>query len=77
MVAHESVIPPPVGVRYPYTGFTVTVPCAPLPAGTLLGATALVTLMVNCGATARTVRGIGGVVNVVVGPVPVIVMLYA
>ena len=77
IVAHERVIPPPLGVWYPYTGFTVTVPCAPLPAGTLLGATALVTLMVNCGTTASTVSGSGGVVNVVVGPVPVIVMLYA
>jgi hypothetical protein len=51
------------------------VPWAPLPAGTLLGATAVVTLIVNCGDTASTVSGIGGVVNVVVGPVPVIVML--
>ena len=52
-------------------------PCAPLPAGTLVGATTLVTLIVNCGDTARTVSGSGGVVNVVVGPVPVIVTLYA
>ncbi|HXJ87270.1 MAG TPA: hypothetical protein VMS18_10665 [Candidatus Binatia bacterium] len=77
MEEHESVIPPPVGVEYPYTGFTVTVPWAPLPATTLLGAMLLVTLMVNCGDTASTVRGIGGVVYVVVGPVPVIATLYS
>ena len=39
------------------------------------GATALVTLMVNCGVTARTVSGIAGVVKEVVRPVPMIVML--
>jgi len=75
--AHESVIPPPLGVRYPYSGLTVTVACAPLPAGTLVGATAPVTLIVNAGDTASTVSGSGGVVYVVVGPVPVIVMPYA
>ena len=35
-------------------GVTVTVPSAPLPAGTLVGAIALVTLMVNCAVTAST-----------------------
>ena len=47
-----------------------------MPAGTLVGAIELDTLRVNCGLTARTVRGRAGVVYVVVGPVPVIVMLY-
>ena len=73
--AHERVIPVWAGVKYPYTGFTSTVPWAVLPAGTLVGATALVTLMVNCGDTARTVSGSAGVVKEVVGPVPVNVML--
>jgi hypothetical protein len=75
--AHESVMPPPVGVRYPYSGLTVTVPWAPLPAGTLVGATAPVTLIVKAGDTASTVSGSAGAVYVVVGPVPVIVMPYA
>jgi hypothetical protein len=44
--AQESVIPP-LGVEYPFTGFTTTVPWEPLPAGTLAGAIAPVTLMVN------------------------------
>jgi hypothetical protein len=62
MDAHESVMPPFVGVTYPKIGFTVTTAWAPLPAGTLVGATELVTLMVNCGLTARTVSGSAGVV---------------
>ena len=37
---HDSVIPP-FGVVYPLAGFTLTTPCAPLPAGTLAGETAL------------------------------------
>jgi hypothetical protein len=61
--AHDNVMPPGGGgVTYPKTGFTVIVPSAPVPAGTLLGATALFTLMVNCGVTARTARGSNGVV---------------
>jgi hypothetical protein len=60
--AQASVMPPLFGVTYPKTGFTVTVPSAPVPAGTLLGATALFTVIVNCGVTARTVRGSDGVV---------------
>jgi hypothetical protein len=75
IAAHESVIPPLTGVTYPYTGFTNTVPWEPLPALTLPGAIAPVTLMVNCGDTARTVSGSAWVVKVVVGPVPVTVML--
>ena len=75
--AHDRVIPPPLGVTYPYSGLTVTVPWAPLPAGTLLGATAPVTLIVNAGDTASTVSGSAGAVYVVVGPVPVIVTPYA
>ena len=70
-----SVIPPPFGLLYPLIGFTVTTPVAPLPAGTLVGATAVVTVIVNSGATDSTVNGRLGVVKVVVGPVPVIVML--
>jgi len=80
MEAQYSVTPadgPPVGLMYPLIGFTVTTPWAPLPAGTLVGATLLDTVMVNCGVTANTVNGRGGVVKVVDGPVPVIEMLYA
>ena len=61
MDAQASVMPP-LGVTYPKTGFTVTVPWAPVPAGTLLGVTALLTLRVNCGVTARTVSESDGVV---------------
>jgi hypothetical protein len=57
-------------------GFTVIAPVAPVPAGTLVGAMAVVTVIVNCGLTANTVKGRAGVVKVVVGPVPVIVTLY-
>jgi len=76
IVAHASVIPP-LGDRYPLIGFIVTTPVAPLPAGTLVGATAVATVIVNCGVTANTVNGSAGVEKVVVGPVPVIVMLYS
>ena len=61
--------------EYPFAGFTLTVPCAPLPAITLLGATALSIVIVNCALTANTVSCSAGVVYVVVGPVPVIVTL--
>src|SRR4051794_41760426 len=77
MEAHPSVMPPPVGVTYPLIGFTVTTPCAPLPAGTLLGATVLLSAIVDCGLTARTVSGTPAVVNVVLRPLPLIVMPYA
>jgi hypothetical protein len=70
-----KVMPPLVGVKYPFTGFTLIVPCALLPAGTLLGATASTTVMVNSGVTANTVNCCGGAVKVVVGPVAVIVTL--
>lgn len=70
--AQESVTLP----EYPLLGFTLTMPCAPLPAITLLGATALWMVIVNCALTASTVSCNAGVVYVVVGPVPVIVMLY-
>src|SRR3954465_1409182 len=76
MEAHASVMPP-FGVTYPLIGLTVTMPCAPLPAGTLLGAIVLVTVIVYCGVTPRTVIGSAGVGKVVVGPVPVIVTPYA
>lgn len=46
-------------------------PCAEFPAGTLVGDIAVCTVIVNCGVTARTVKPCGGVVKVVVGPVPV------
>src|SRR5215469_4929036 len=70
MEAQESVIPqvfaathgPVVGVRYPLLGFMLTMPCAPLPAGTLVGATALCTVIVNCGITANTVKSSAGLV---------------
>jgi len=75
IVAHASVIPP-LGERYPLIGFIVTTPVAPLPAGTLVGATEVATLIVNWGVTASTVNGSAGVVKLVVGPVPVIVTLY-
>lgn len=82
MEAQDSVIPqvfvvvhgPVVGVRYPLLGFTLTMPSAPLPAGTLVGATALCKVIVNCGVTASTVKSSGGLVYDVVGPVPVIVI---
>ena len=60
IVLQYSVMPPLAGVRYPLPGVTLTVPSAPLPAGTLLGAIAPVTLMVNCGVTANTVSCSGG-----------------
>ena len=66
---------PPEGPTYPLIGLTLTVPSAPLPAGTLLGATASRTVIVNCGVTAKTVSCKGSAVRVVVGPVPVIVTL--
>jgi hypothetical protein len=62
-------------LTYPLIGLTVTVPVDPDPAGTLVGAIALVTVIVNCGVTASTVNGSAGVVKVVVGPVPVTVTL--
>jgi len=74
--AHASVIPPSDGLIYPLIGFTVTTPCAPLPAGTLLGATVVVTPIVNCGVTERTVSGSGAALTVELALVPVIVMLY-
>jgi len=52
----QASVVPPAGLRYPLMGLTLTVPSAPLPAGTLLGATALWTVMVNCGVTASTVN---------------------
>ena len=57
---HESVMPWSFaascgGVTYPLIGLMVMVPCPPLPAGTELGVTALVTEMVNWGAIASTV----------------------
>jgi hypothetical protein len=70
-------MPPSEGLIYPLIGFTVTTPSAPLPATTLLGASVLVTLMVNCGVTERTVNGSAGVVTVEFALVPVIVMLYS
>lgn len=75
IVAHDSVIPPS-GETYPLMGLIVTTPVAPFPAGTLVGATAVVTVIVNCGLTARTVSGRSGAEYVVVGPVPVMVTLY-
>ncbi len=73
--AHASVTPPlPGGLTYPLIGFTVTIPCAPLPAGTLLGDTLVVTVIVNCGVTDSTVSGCV-LEAVVVALVPVIVML--
>ncbi len=62
MEAQASVTPPPVGLTYPLIGFTVTTPVAPVPAGTLVGATAVVTVIVNCGVTDSTVKGSPGVV---------------
>jgi hypothetical protein len=76
MVAQDNVTPPLVGLLYPLMGLMVTVPSPPLPAGTLLGTTAFVTVMVNCGVTASTVRVSGWVDAVceVEGAVPVMVM---
>ena len=77
IVAQASVTPPPLGLKYPLIGFTVTMPSAPLPATTLFGATVLVTLIVNCGVTESTVSGSGAEVTVEFALVPVIVMLYS
>jgi hypothetical protein len=46
IVAQANVIPPS-GDRYPLIGLIVTTPVAPFPAGTLVGATAVVTVIVN------------------------------
>src|SRR5690242_14348599 len=54
--AHDKVIPVPLGVLYPLIGFTLITPWAPLPAGTLPGATAVCTVMVNCAVTESTVK---------------------
>ena len=62
MELQYRVINPFVGVLYPLIGFTLTTPSAPLPAVTLLGATGLCTVIVNCGVTANTVKFSGGVV---------------
>jgi len=70
---HASVMPPS-GLRYPLLGLMLTTPCAPLPAGTLPGETWLWIVIVNCGVTASTVKSRAGLVYVVVGPVPVIVI---
>lgn len=56
MVEQESVTPALVGLLYPSRGLIFTIPSAPLPAGTLLGATAVCTVTVNCGVTDSTVR---------------------
>ena len=71
----DSVTPAP-GLMYPLIGLMLTMPTAPLPAGTLPGWTALCMVTVNCGATASTVTSCGGVVVVCPGAVPVIVMEY-
>jgi hypothetical protein len=52
----------PGPVVYPLLGFMLTTPSAPLPAGTLVGATALWTVIVNCGVTASTVKSSAGLV---------------
>jgi hypothetical protein len=71
--AHDNVTP--VVLIYPLIGLMVTIPSPPLPAGTLVGATALCTVMVNCGVTANTVKVSGAAVWVPVDAVPVIVMV--
>src|SRR5207237_3563753 len=76
--AHDSVTPGvPAGLLYPLIGLIVTVPSPPLPAGTLLGATAFSTDMVNCGVTASTVRfRVSGAGCVPLDAVPVLVTVY-
>lgn len=71
-----SVMNTPVGVVYPSSGFTLMTASAPLPATTLLGATALVTVIVNCGVTAKTVKDRGCDDWLPDPSVPVIVMVY-
>ena len=51
------------------------VPSPPLPAGTLLGATGVATVMVNCDVTGSTDKAKGSD-TVVLGDVPVMVTLY-
>jgi hypothetical protein len=57
-VEHDNVTPPvgKPGLLYPLMGLIWTTPSPPLPALTLLGDTAFVTVMVNCGVTDNTVR---------------------
>jgi len=57
-VEQDNVTPPfgNPGLMYPLMGLIWTTPCPPLPALTLLGDTALVTVMVNCCVTDNTVR---------------------
>lgn len=69
-------VTPPVGLTYPFSGFTLITAWPPLPAGTLLGATALWIVMVNSSVTASTVRSIGANDTVPEASVPVSVMLY-
>lgn len=55
-------------------GLMLMMPWAPLPAGTLLGATVVCTVMVNCAVTERTVKFCDWVI-VVAGEAPVIATL--
>ncbi len=75
MELHESVTSP----LYPLMGFTLITPSAPLPACTLLGATAVCTVIVNPGATDCTVRYACAVTVLGVAPedVPVTVIKYS
>ena len=73
LMEEQASVTPPVGAAYPLIGLTVTTPCAPFPAGTLLGATVVVTVIVNPGETESTVRGSGELLREEVELVPVIV----
>lgn len=57
---------------YPLIGFTLTVACPPLPAGTLLGATVADTVIVNCEVTDKMATSFESVC-VIPAPVPVTV----
>lgn len=72
----KSVMYPSLGVVYPLKGLTLTIPSAPFPATTLLGATGLCTVIVNCGVTASTVSVSGSVVWLPDPSVPVMVIVY-
>src|SRR3984957_4484018 len=56
-------------------GLMLIVPSPPLPAGTLLGATGVATVMVNCDVTGSTDNA-RGTDTVVSGDVPVMVTVY-
>jgi hypothetical protein len=68
----QDKVTPELGMTYPLIGFTLITPSAPLPAGTLDGATVLTTVMVKVGTEAKTVSVRGFAVWVPDASVPLI-----